>query len=70
MSEKRILPAAVLCFLFGFVGAHRFYVGKTGTAIFQLLTGGGFLIWALCDFIMIILGAFTDKAGNKITRWT
>ena len=70
MSDKRILPAAVLCFFFGAFGVHRFYVGKTGTGIIQLLTLGGFGIWALIDFIMIIIGSFSDAKGNKITQWT
>lgn len=70
MTEKRILPALLLCFFLGCLGVHRFYVGKVGTGILQLLTFGGFGIWALIDFIMIIVGAFTDKAGNKITQWT
>ena len=69
MSEKRILPAFLLCFFLGFFGAHRFYVGKIGTAIVQILTLGGLGIWALIDFIMIIAGKFTDKEGNKITEW-
>jgi TM2 domain-containing membrane protein YozV len=69
MTEKRILPAFLLCFFFGIFGAHRFYVGKIGTGIIQLLTAGGFGIWALIDFIMIIIGSFTDKDGNKITQW-
>ena len=29
-SEKRILPALLLCFFLGIFGAHRFYAGKTG----------------------------------------
>lgn len=70
MSDKKILPAFLLCFFFGVFGFHRFYVGKVGTGVLQLLTFGGFGIWALIDFIMIIVGAFTDKAGNKITEWT
>ncbi|MCA2684973.1 MAG: TM2 domain-containing protein [Microcystis sp.] len=70
MSEKRILPALLLCFFFGMFGAHRFYVGKIGTGILQLVTLGGLGIWVLIDFIMIIVGAFTDKEGNKITQWT
>jgi hypothetical protein len=45
-------------------------VGKIGTGVLQLLTAGGLGIWALIDFIMIIIGAFTDKEGNKITEWT
>jgi TM2 domain-containing membrane protein YozV len=67
---KRILPAALLCFFLGFFGAHRFYVGKVGTAIVEFITLGGFGIWVLVDFIMIIVGGFTDKDGNKLTQWT
>ncbi len=70
MSEKRILPAFLLCFFLGCFGVHRFYVGKIGTGILQLITLGGLGIWALIDFIFIIIGAFTDKQGNKITQWT
>lgn len=70
MSEKRILPAFLLCFFLGCFGAHRFYVGKIGTGILQLITLGGLGIWALIDFIFIIIGSFTDKQGNKITQWT
>jgi hypothetical protein len=69
-SEKRILPAAILCFFLGFLGVHRFYVGKIGTGILQLLTLGGFGIWALIDFIMIVIGSFSDKQGLRLTLWT
>jgi TM2 domain-containing membrane protein YozV len=70
MTDKRILPAFLLCLFFGVLGVHRFYVGKIGTGILQLFTLGGLGIWALIDFIMIIVGAFTDKEGNKINEWT
>ena len=70
MTQKKILPAFLLCFFFGFLGAHRFYVGKIGTGILQILTLGGLGIWALIDFIMIIIGKFTDKEGNALTEWT
>ncbi len=69
MTEKRILPAFLLCFFLGCFGAHRFYVGKIGTGILQLVTLGGLGIWAIIDFIMIVAKAFTDKEGNKITEW-
>lgn len=69
MTDKRRLPALLLCFWFGVFGAHRFYVGKIWTGLFQLVTLGGLGIWTLIDFIMIIIGAFTDKDGNKITQW-
>src|SRR5690349_9993310 len=63
-TDKRILPAFLLCFFLGCFGIHRFYVGKTGTGIAQLLTLGGLGIWALVDLIMILCGVFTDAAGN------
>lgn len=69
-SEKRILPAALLAFFLGVFGAHRFYVGKTGTAFLQLFTLGGLGIWSLVDLILIVVGSFTDADGNKITEWT
>ena len=70
MSDKRILPAFLLCFFLGCFGIHRFYAGKIGSGILQFLTLGGLGIWALIDFVMIIMGAFTDKDGRKITVWT
>ncbi len=69
-TDKRILPAALLCFFLGVFGAHRFYVGKTGTAIAMIFTIGGLGIWTLIDFIMIVTGSFRDKNGVRITEWT
>ncbi len=69
-TDKRILPAFLLCFLLGVFGAHRFYVGKTGTAIIMIFTLGGLGIWAMIDLIMIIVGGFTDANGVRITQWT
>jgi hypothetical protein len=56
----------LLCVFLGGIGGHRFYVGKIGTGILMLLTGGGFGIWWLIDLIMIIVGSFTDKDGYQI----
>ena len=68
-SDKKILPAVVLCFLFGVFGAHRFYAGKIGTGILQLVTIGGLGIWAMIDLIRLVVGNFSDADGRKITEW-
>ncbi|AQT70315.1 TM2 domain-containing protein [Anaerohalosphaera lusitana] len=65
-TEKSGVVCLLLLLLVGFLGAHRFYVGKIGTAILFILTGGGLGIWALIDLIMIITGKFTDAQGNPI----
>lgn len=70
VSPKGFVPAILLCFFFGVFGVHRFYVGKIGTGILQLLTIGGLGIWALVDFIMIVVGSFTDKDGLPIKPGT
>jgi TM2 domain-containing membrane protein YozV len=69
-TDKRILPAGLLCFFLGVFGAHRFYVGKIGTGLLQLFTLGGLGIWMLVDLIMLVSGEFKDKEGNRITEWT
>ncbi len=68
--DKEILPALLLCFFIGWTGAHRFYVGKVGTGLLMLCTCGVFGILWFIDFVMIIVGNFTDKEGRKLTRWT
>jgi TM2 domain-containing membrane protein YozV len=65
-SEKGFVPTLLLCFFLGFLGVHRFYVGKIGTGILMLITFGGFGIWALIDFVMIAVSAFKDKEGLPI----
>ena len=67
-SDKSKIVAAVLCWFLGALGVHRFYVGKIGTGILQLVTLGGLLIWCLVDFIMILMGKFTDKAGRPLLK--
>ena len=67
ISDKKKIISALLCFFLGCFGVHRFYAGKVGTGILQLLTFGGLGIWALIDLIMILCGSFKDKNGLTIS---
>jgi TM2 domain-containing membrane protein YozV len=65
---KDWMTTLLLCLFLGGIGVHRFYVGKTGTGIAMLLTGGGCGIWALIDLIKIITMKFTDKDGKPLVK--
>ena len=65
-SEKSRGVAAVLCFFFGTLGIHRFYVGKIGTGLLWMFTLGFFGIGDIIDFFMIICGSFKDSEGRKL----
>ena len=68
-SPKSRLAAAILAWFLGFLGIHRFYVGKIGTAILMIVTLGGLGIWVLIDFIIIVIGNFKDKEGRVLANW-
>lgn len=61
-SEKSQIAAMVLCLF----GLHRFYVGKIGTGLLYFLTGGGLMLWTICDFCTIAAGKFKDKSGRML----
>jgi hypothetical protein len=61
VSKKNKMVALLLCIFLGGVGAHRFYVGKIGTGIIYLFTGGLFGIGWIVDIILIAVGSFKDK---------
>jgi hypothetical protein len=68
-SPKSRLAAAILAWFLGVIGVHRFYVGKVGTGILMILTLGGLGVWALIDFIVILVGSFKDKQGRVLSNW-
>lgn len=63
---KNKTTAILLCFFFGGLGVHRFYLGKIGTGLLMLFTFGGFGIWTIIDFIKLIV--ISDKDFEKKYR--
>ena len=46
--------ALILCFLFGFFGAHKFYEGKKGKGVLYLCTMGLFGFGYFIDLIILL----------------
>ncbi|TDB81408.1 TM2 domain-containing protein [Micromonospora sp. KC721] len=67
-TQKSWVVALLLCFFIGVLGVHRFYVGKIGTGILQLITFGGLGVWTLIDLILILVGSFKDKQGQPLAK--
>lgn len=81
-QEKSMAAAYVLLIFLGHFGIHRFYVGKVGTAITQLLLGvvGWGTSWLLVGFIplavlwvwlfvdLFLTAGLVRKANNDIRR--
>lgn len=63
ISPKSRIMALILCVLFGYFGAHYFYVGKSGMGILYFVTMGLFGIGWIIDIIRIAGGSFTDSRG-------
>lgn len=51
--QKSTAVTWLLWFFLGGIGGHRYYLGKTGSAIAMTLTLGGLGFWTLIDLFLI-----------------
>ena len=70
LKGKNWMAAMTLCWLFGPVGGHRFYTGKTGTAWAMLaLSIVGLIpitwIWSLVDGVTLAMGNYKHEDGKS-----
>lgn len=52
--------ALFLCLFLGFIGAHRFYVGKYKSGLLYLVTVGFFVIGWIKDLVAIATNSFSE----------
>jgi len=65
-SNANAVVALLLWFFLGWLGIHRFYVGKIGTGILWLLTGGLLGFGTFIDGLLILFCAFNDAQGRRL----
>jgi len=61
VSDKKFVPAVLLCFFLGAFGVHRFYLGKIGTRLLMLGTLRGPVIWRALHSLRLIIGCLASQ---------
>lgn len=62
MKNKTV--AILLSLFFGYFGVDRFYLGYTTMGAIKLVTGGGFGVLWLVDFIRLLTGSLKPADGS------
>ena len=74
-NKKSMATAVLLWFFLGSIGAHRFYLGHTSTAVCMLLClltcwlivpAIVLVIWLLIDIIRLVSGSLKPVDGSKL----
>ena len=65
-SPKNPRVAFTLACLGGFLGLHRFYVGRPWTGVAMVVTFGGIFVWWLIDAAVLLTGRFKDGEGRVL----
>jgi TM2 domain-containing membrane protein YozV len=68
--EKDPAVALVLSFYLGLFGGDRFYLGHVGLGLLKLFTLGGWFIWVIIDWFLIMNAARRQniKIANQVRQ--
>ena len=69
VSQKSRVIALILCFFFGFLGVHRFYVGRYLLGVVYVFTFGVLGIGWLVDLLLILFGKMRDGDRLPVSNW-
>jgi TM2 domain-containing membrane protein YozV len=71
MSEEKKgqskIVMAIICWVVGGLGIHRFMLGHTGIGVLMLLTGGVCGILWIIDLIRILTGSLKYADGRELS---
>ncbi len=65
-GTKSFVVTWLLSLFLGSLGIDRFYLGKVGTGVLKLVTGGGLGLWTLIDLIVTLAGKTRDAHGRRL----
>lgn len=68
-SNKNRLTALLLCALIGWLGLHRFYIGRPASGLVWLFTLGFLGVGVIYDAVMLATGELVDGEGKRILHW-
>lgn len=68
-SNKSRMTTLLLCVFAGFLGLHRFYVGRTGSGVLWFVTFGLLSVGWIYDLVMVATGEFVDDQGKRVLYW-
>jgi TM2 domain-containing membrane protein YozV len=67
MEQKSWMTSLLISFFLGGLGIDRLYLGYKNWWL-KLITLGGLGIWAIYDFIMILLNKMPDGKGQPLAK--
>jgi len=60
--------ALIFAVVGGFLALDRFYLGHRTLGLLKLFSFGGFGLWVVVDFILIMLNSLKDSDGNEMIQ--